>query len=92
MSRRPDTEPCMARGNARCEAWGKELAGRNASEGIELRKMIIMEADCVRIQEGRMTTVAKARPASLHRGRRPRHGNKSEVAGTWEARSQTGHL
>ena len=34
MSRRPDTEPCMARGTVRCEAWGKELAGRNASEGI----------------------------------------------------------
>ena len=66
-SRRPDTEPCMARGDARCEAWGKELAGRNASEGIELRKIIIMEADRVRLREGRMTTVAKARPFDGHR-------------------------
>ncbi|MBI5243587.1 MAG: hypothetical protein HY922_07870 [Elusimicrobia bacterium] len=35
---------------------------------------------------------AKARPASLHRGRRPRHGSKSETTGTWETRSHSGRL
>ena len=92
MSHHPDTEPCMAGGNARCEAWGKEMLGRNASEGIEPRKITVMEADRFRTREGSMTTVAKARPASLHRGRRPRHGSKSETTGTWETRSHSGRL
>ena len=33
-----------------------------------------------------MMPIGKARGASLHRSRRPRHGNKSETAGTWDPR------
>ena len=45
VSRRPDTESRTAGGNECCEAGRRDVSDRNASEGIEPRKLIDEGAD-----------------------------------------------
>lgn len=70
---------CVCGGNEADEATGKELADRNASEGIEPRNIRIGEADSFHMLEGSRIRRVMVSGGFLVRGLRPWYADESRL-------------